>query len=86
MKDKIVQNYGWTVFPVYEQLDVDDNENTLELFFKSGFYNLPLYKGDVIDWIVEDLPKQKSLTAFMDSLLDDPDSGLVLFDPKSVII
>ena len=47
---------------------------------------MPLYKGDVIDWIVEDLPKQKSITAFMESLLDDPDSGLVMFDPKSVVV
>lgn len=86
VKDKLVQNYGWSVFPIYEQLDIDDNDQTEELFYNSGFVNLPLFKGDVIDWIVEELPKQPNLYAFLDQLLDDPESGLVLYDPKSVII
>jgi len=40
----------------------------------------------VIDWIVDELPKTKSPFKYLMSLLDEPDSGLVLFDPKSVII
>ena len=86
VNQKMIINYGWTVFPIYEDLDVDDNPDTQELFLTSGIYNLPLFKGDVIDWIVEELANQQFAWPYLMKLLDDPESGLQLFTPKCVIV
>jgi hypothetical protein len=83
---RTIINYGWTVYPIFEDLDVDDDPNTTELFLSSGLFNLPLFKGDVIDWIVKELNNQDYPWAYLMSLINDPTSGLEFFTPKSVIL
>ena len=43
----LMENYGWTAFPVFDDLETDDNPGTLELYVNSGLYMMPLFEGQI---------------------------------------
>ena len=68
-----IKDYAWSIFPLFNLLEVDDNINTDEIFVQSGIYMIPLFQGKVRDDLVEDLVKQ-----------NDPWQSLLLENKKKV--
>lgn len=50
------EDYGYTVCPLIEELETDNDESTHEFYVNSGIYSLPIYKGkpspQIIDRII----------------------------------
>lgn len=42
-----IDDFAWTIFPLFEVLEVDDNFSSAEYFVNSGLFMLPLMKGAV---------------------------------------
>lgn len=55
-----LEDYGWTCFPTFEDLEIDDNPDTLELFVNSGVYMLPIFEGQVVGDFVNTVAKQQN--------------------------
>ena len=53
-----LENYGWTCFPMFEDLETDDDPNTIELYINSGIYMMPIFDGPVIGDFVNTVAKQ----------------------------
>lgn len=53
-----LENYGWAVFPMFEDLETDDNPDTLELYVNSGVYMLPIFEGAVVGDFINTVAKQ----------------------------
>ena len=86
LKTNKIENTGWTVFPLFEDLEVDDDLDTTEFFLDSGRYNLPLFKGTVDPEIVNDLKEQRSIWKYLMECLGDEENSLERLESKSVII
>ena len=84
--DQKIEDYGWTVFPLYEELEVDDDPDTQELFLNTGLYNLPLFRGPVVEGILRALLKEEYPYNYLNKCLNDPNTGLKLLEPKCCIV
>ena len=49
------EHYGYTVCPLIEELETDNDVNTHEFYVNSGIYSLPIYKGSPTPEIVDRL-------------------------------
>ena len=45
-KKDAFEHFGFSVFEVLGDLDIDNDNTSLELFVKSGMYSMPIYKGE----------------------------------------
>lgn len=53
-----IKDYAWSIFPLFNLLETDDDLKTDEIFVQSGIYMIPLFQGKVRDDLVEDLVKE----------------------------
>lgn len=60
-----IDNYGWTCFPMFEDLETDDDPDTVELYVNSGVYMLPLFEGQVVGDFVNTVAKQTKPYAYL---------------------
>ena len=50
-----IKDYAWTIYPVFQHLEVDDNVLTKELYVRSGLHMMPLFQGKVRSDLVKEL-------------------------------
>lgn len=50
-----VNDYAWTIFPLFTTLNTDDDVNTTEVFVRSGIFMMPLFQGKVREDIINNL-------------------------------
>ena len=54
-----IKDYAWTIFPLFNLLETDDNRETDEFFVKSGIFMMPLFQGKVRSDLLIDLDEDK---------------------------
>ena len=60
-----INDYGWTIFPLFNILDHEDEET--EIYLKSGIFMMPLIKGTVVNKIIEELKSRVNVWEYLKS-------------------
>ena len=60
-----INDFAWTIYPLFTTLDVDENRKTVEMFVRSGIYMMPLFTGAVREDVVNKLKDQDDSWEFL---------------------
>ena len=81
-----VEDYGWAIVPMFEDLETDDDPNTLELYVNTGVFMLPLFEDQVVGDFVNTIAKQEKPYKYVMDQLNSEIPPIRLKDSAGVIV
>ena len=80
-----VEDYGWGIIPMFEDLETDDDPDTLELYVNTGVFMVPLFEGQVVGDFVNTIAKQQKPYTYLMNQLNSEIPPIRLKDSAGVI-
>ena len=81
-----IEDYGWTVFPIYSTMTTEENKDTLEVYVNSGTFMMPLVRAPVVTDFINTIASHNDPFEYMHSQITGPMPPQRYKEPVSVIV
>jgi hypothetical protein len=84
LKTQTWNDYGWTLLPLFKELETDMDKRTSEFYMQSGIFALPVFKGRVSIDLVKNVTNSKDPWGRLNA--ERLGRGIFQMDPTTIIV